>query len=90
MTHGELQQFSIYTADFRNCLPYVRDKFWAIEGTSLLSFAGFLLAMFQYLSCLELFNPTPVQFVPTRLVPCSTGFGRFPSCELCRFFTGFQ
>ena len=89
MTHGELQQFSIYTAYFRNFLPYVRDKFWAIEGTSLLSFAPFLLATFQYLSCVELFDPTPVQFVPIRLVPCSTEFGRFPCCELCCFSTGF-
>ncbi len=52
MTHGELQQISIYTADFRKSLLYVLDKVRAIERPSLLGFGSFLLAMFQYLPCL--------------------------------------
>ena len=68
-------------------MPYVLDKFRAIERTSFLGFGSFLLAMLEYLPCLEFFNPTPIQFIPMWLVPCCKNFSYFACRELRPSFT---
>lgn len=71
-------------------MPYVLEKVRAIERTSSLGFDSYLFAMFDYLPRPELLNPTPVQLIPTRLVPCRTDLSCFLCCKIRRFFTIFQ
>ena len=89
MEHRKLERISIQHGNLSHSVSYVLDEVRAIERTSFLGFGSFFLATFDYFPCPKLLDPTPIQFIPTRLVPCHTDLYCFLYYKLYRFFTVF-